>query len=323
MSAAVIFVATSAALCAGLAGGCLAYRQALRHQSAKRHAWSLRQSMGEAGEDAVAAQRSRLSTESRLLRWMRQLAIQINAGSAVAFSPAVRTGRAASTRAGRFFEGHASKAGCRKTISHEAFCEAGLRLGAAFAVAGALVGVTLSNEMALFLGLGGAVVGAAMPRRALLDAQRKRGLEAFRCLSEMLEVVALGLRSGLTFDRSFALYGQYFDSEFAQSCEAARRHWSLGLATREEALKELADSYDCDALSQVVSNIIRSLRLGSALTQSLEESAAQARAAYKTVLEERVAKAPVKMMLPTGTLILPAMLLLVLGPILLELASGF
>lgn len=39
-------------------------------------------------------------------------------------------------------------------------------------------------------------------------------------------------------------------------------------------------------------------------------------------LEERVAKAPVKMMMPTGALILPAMLLLVLGPVLLELANG-
>ena len=33
--------------------------------------------------------------------------------------------------------------------------------------------------------------------------------------------------------------------------------------------------------------------------------------------------APVKMMMPTGALILPAMLLLVLGPVLLELANGF
>lgn len=36
-----------------------------------------------------------------------------------------------------------------------------------------------------------------------------------------------------------------------------------------------------------------------------------------------MAKAPVKMMMPTGALILPAMLLLVLGPVLLELANGF
>ena len=43
----------------------------------------------------------------------------------------------------------------------------------------------------------------------------------------------------------------------------------------------------------------------------------------KTRLQEAIAKAPVKMMLPTGTLILPAMLLLVLGPVLLELMEGF
>ena len=37
-----------------------------------------------------------------------------------------------------------------------------------------------------------------------------------------------------------------------------------------------------------------------------------------------MARAPttVKMMVPTGTLILPAMLLLVLGPVLLELMEG-
>ena len=51
-------------------------------------------------------------------------------------------------------------------------------------------------------------------------------------------------------------------------------------------------------------------------------AAEQARAARKAQVEERVAKAPVKMMIPTGTLILPAMLLLVLGPVLLELMEG-
>jgi len=55
----------------------------------------------------------------------------------------------------------------------------------------------------------------------------------------------------------------------------------------------------------------------------LDDAAVQSRAAWKAQLEEKVAKAPVKMMLPTGTLILPAMLLLVMGPILLELANGF
>ena len=72
----------------------------------------------------------------------------------------------------------------------------------------------------------------------------------------------------------------------------------------------------------VITAIIRSLRFGTSLGEVLEQSAEQARAARKAQVEERVAKAPVKMMIPTGTLILPAMLLLVLGPVLLELMEG-
>ena len=42
--------------------------------------------------------------------------------------------------------------------------------------------------------------------------------------------------------------------------------------------------------------------------------------AYRTKIEERVAKAPIEMLIPTATLILPAMLIVILGPVLLDLA---
>ena len=54
-----------------------------------------------------------------------------------------------------------------------------------------------------------------------------------------------------------------------------------------------------------------------------EGAALEAGSGYKARRQEAVAKAPVKMMVPTGVLILPAMLMLVLGPVLLELAGGF
>lgn len=153
-------------------------------------------------------------------------------------------------------------------------------------------------------------------------AQRERadGLESD--LSEMLEVVALGLRSGLSFDRGFALYGSHFDSDLARACVGAQHAWSLGLTNREDALRDLAASYDSPLFARVVENMVRSLRFGSSLAEGLESAAAEARAVHRAQVEERVAKAPVKMMVPTGTLILPAMLLLVLGPVLLELMEG-
>ena len=141
-------------------------------------------------------------------------------------------------------------------------------------------------------------------------------------MSEMLEVVALGVRSGLSFDRSLQLYTGHFDDGLARECAAAQRSWEAGLATRQDALRALAQGYDNPLFSRTVSAIIRSLRFGTSLGEVLEQSAEQARAARKAQVEERVAKAPVKMMIPTGTLILPAMLLLVLGPVLLELMEG-
>ena len=73
----------------------------------------------------------------------------------------------------------------------------------------------------------------------------------------------------------------------------------------------------------MLGDISRSLRFGSSLTGSLDSVAVQVRKEYRARKEEEVAKAPVKMMVPTGVLILPAMLILVLGPVMLELMVGF
>ena len=93
--------------------------------------------------------------------------------------------------------------------------------------------------------------------------------------------------------------------------------------TREQALRDLAATFDSPLFARVVENVVRSLRFGSSLAESLEAAAAEARTQFRSRKQEQVAKASVKMMVPTGALMLPAMLLLVLGPVLLELMEGF
>ena len=65
------------------------------------------------------------------------------------------------------------------------------------------------------------------------------------------------------------------------------------------------------------------MRFGAPPAESLEVLAIEARQGHKAYVQEKVMKAPVKMMLPVGTLILPSMLILVLGPVLLDLMQGF
>ena len=318
MSAAVaVSCAVAAVVCGGVAAGCGVALQADRIGRARRRAKGIGAHVG-GGASALGYE-----SDDRVLRYAERLTRRLFTGDTRPITPSVRAKRAGETRGGARYKERALVAGCSKDITVSAFREAQTRLTIAGALVGALVGVAFSAELAALLAVAGAFIGRSLPMRSVNKATRRRAVEAERHLSEMLEVVALGLRSGLTFDRSFSLYGSHFDNEFARSCTKAYRSWSLGLTTREEALRDFAASYDCDQLSRVVDSIVRSLRFGSALSGILEESAAQSRETYRTALAERVAKAPVKMMLPTGTLILPAMLLLVLGPILLELASGF
>lgn len=319
MSAVIVFgIACAACAAGGVAASMFAYSRCMRRMRARRREAAL---AAQGAERKSASERA--GAQSPVLRYAISLTRKLFVGVVEPLSPCVRSRRAGKTRRGSRYLEQAALAGCGKELSVSGYCEAQLRLLLAGAAAGALMGALLSMELAIALAAAGALLGASLLPRCVKSLRRERGICAERHLSEMLEVVALGLRSGLTFDRSFALYGSHFDNEFARECARAYRTWSLGLSTREDALHELAASFDCSQLSRVVDTILRGLRFGSAITDSLEEAAAQSRATYRAALEERVAKAPVKMMLPTGTLILPAMLMLVMGPILLELAGGF
>lgn len=318
MSAAAVVMGVAACCCGGVAAALTAWLQ---------HARRMRRMRREAALGTMASG-SRLIADQAgargwALRYAEALTRRLFIGTTEPITPSVRDKRAGQTRAGVRFKERSLAAGCAKDVTVSAFCEARTRLTIVGVFAGALFGVVFSAEMAVVLGIACAAFCRTAPARDVDAARRERAVGAERHLSEMLEVVALGLRSGLTFDRSFELYGSHFDNEFARTCAKTHRRWSLGLTTREEALGELAASYDCPELARVVDSIVRSLRFGSALAGILEEAAVQSRATYRTALEERVAKAPIKMMLPTGALILPAMLLLVMGPVLLELAGGF
>lgn len=305
-----------ACACAAIAAACAVQTYGVKKIRSRRRDAAL-------GTDEKSSDSESSDVKGWALVYAQRLTRELYTGGTQPLCPSVRTKRAGSTRLAMRYKRQSKQAGCSKDVTVSAFCEASFRLSVAGGIVGALLGAVLSTELAVVLAIVFALLGRRLPLMAVSRAVHVRSLDAELHLSEMLEVVALGLRSGMTFDRSFSLYGSHFDSEFAHSCARAHRRWSLGLSSREEALNDLAASYDCAQLSRIVDSIVRSLRFGSSLAGILEEASAQSRDSYRAALEERVAKAPVKMMLPTGALILPAMLLMVMGPVLLELAGGF
>ena len=216
-----------------------------------------------------------------------------------------------------------AKAGLADTAPDEAVRVLRVRMVCASLSAGALMGSVFSFELAGALAIGGCILGFCAIPFALRTQAEARNADMERHLSEMVEVVVLGLQSGLSFEQSFMLYPRYFRTELGRSMSRVSSQWEMGLITREDALRALELEYDSPLLSRVVRSMIRSLRFGTSITDSLEAAAIEAREVHRARMEERVAKVAVKMMLPVGALILPAMLLLVLGPVMLELVQGF
>jgi len=150
-------------------------------------------------------------------------------------------------------------------------------------------------------------------------SQSARQLQYDSQLTMLIDITALGMRAGMAFDQSFELALQRSPGELAQICLAKLNIWQKGLITREQGLKELADIVQTTMFTRFSLLVLRALRYGAPMAHILAAMSDEIRRDIRSRREEEVARAPVKMLIPTGTLILPAMLLLVLGPIMLDL----
>lgn len=215
------------------------------------------------------------------------------------------------------------KAGLGMVLTPGGFGRSVLQNALACGAALGLLGCFFSVMLGTIGAIGGFLWGWHALARALREEVRCRAFVAERQLSQMIEVVVLGLKSGMSFDKSLALYHRSFSGSLASAVALAQSQWSHSLMDRSDALRAVARSYDSPLFDRFAENVIRSLRFGTSLSENLGLLAVEARAIRKAKLEERVAKAPVKMLLPVGTLILPAMLILIMGPILLDLMSDF
>lgn len=139
-------------------------------------------------------------------------------------------------------------------------------------------------------------------------------------VSEMIDVVRLGLSAGLSFDASLELYGTQRNTKLAALLNRALMDWSVGAGTREEELTRVAQVTDIKALESFAAAVSQALMLGAPLSDVLASQEREIRQAHRARIERAIEKAPVKLLIPTGTLILPALLLSILGPLLA--ASG-
>ena len=179
------------------------------------------------------------------------------------------------------------------------------------------------KTMEIFRGEAVLVVAAA---HSVIDAAIARVRGAFGVdnsaqvslgeVSEMIDVVRLGLSAGLSFDAALEIFCANRRSVLALRLERACMAWQVGVGTREDELLAAARDLDVRALETFAITVGQALALGAPLAEALAAQSREIRVAHRAAVEREIERAPIKLLIPTGTLILPALLLSILGPLL-------
>lgn len=184
--------------------------------------------------------------------------------------------------------------------------------------AGALLFWLLKDWMAA---LAAGLAGFWLPDLIVRERHIRRQERIRRELPDMLDLLSLGVEGGLSVDASFAqVGGKIKEGEIADEIGRMQGEIRFG-ARRHQAWREMAARTGNSDLREVMEALVQADALGTGLAQSIKGLAGQMRVRRRQQVEELAHKAPVKMLFPLVLCIFPAVFLILLGPVLLQLLA--
>ncbi|MCX8032565.1 MAG: type II secretion system F family protein [Thermoleophilia bacterium] len=134
-----------------------------------------------------------------------------------------------------------------------------------------------------------------------------------RALPDFLDLLTVTVEAGLGLDSALAKISEKLRDPLREEILITLHHIRMG-ESRETALRRLAERCDVEELTNFVSALNQSQRLGIGLGQVLRVQADTIRTVRRQSIEERSQKAQVKMLLPLVFCIFPTLFVVILGP---------
>jgi tight adherence protein C len=210
------------------------------------------------------------------------------------------------------------------TLSSEAFH--GYRVMGAVALPSLLIfellGTGGSAVLAFALGIA-AAAGTWMLFGAFVRHRSEMRLNAIdRALPELIDVLIATIEAGLGFAGSLQLVAGRFEGPLGNELRLALQEQKMGLSTNH-AMGNILERSDSPAMRSFVRAVVQGETLGVSIGTMMRNLALEMRTRRRQAAQERVQKAPLKMLFPLIFLIFPAMLIVLLYPAIHELLAGF
>ena len=200
---------------------------------------------------------------------------------------------------------------------------AGLTLSP-FVVTGMIPG-TLGVLVGLVSGVFVGVLLNVLPESVLgrIAANRLRRIDAG--LAEAFDLLVVCLESGLTFDRALSRTVENlktFQPQLAKELGQAVLDMSVHGRTREDALNRLADRVESQNFRDLAITVAQSERHGTPLADALRKLASSVRVETISRVQEKMARLPTLLIIPSITGLLPGIIVIIGGPALLQLTTN-
>lgn len=161
-----------------------------------------------------------------------------------------------------------------------------------------------------------------LPDLLLVNKAKKRVARIEQVLPETIDLLNMCANAGLGFQAGMLRVAESQDNPLAEEFNRVLAEMRIG-ESRSSALRDLADRINLEPLRQFVNSVLQVDRLGVPVTKVLEDQAIKMRAIRKERAREQAQKVPVKILMPIMLFLLPAMMIIVLGPAIISVVRAF
>jgi Flp pilus assembly protein TadB len=177
------------------------------------------------------------------------------------------------------------------------------------------------SKTTLLIMVAAAAAGWKLPA-VVIKSRGKARLEGIdKELPDLIDLLIATVEAGMGFGASMALVAGRLEGALGEELLIAVRQQKLGIST-SEALEEMLERCDTQSMRAFVRTITRSESMGVSIGPILRELATDMRRRRRQSIQEKMQKAPVKMLFPMMFLIMPAMMIVLFYPVVHSVMAG-
>lgn len=188
-------------------------------------------------------------------------------------------------------------------------------------VSGLVNAITADPLFTLIGLLVGIILGFIAPDLYLSSRAGSRAGAIIEQLPDALDLLTISVEAGLGFDAAIVKVTEKMKGPLTEELKRAAGEQRVG-KSRQEALRGISERVEVKELQNFISAIIQADQLGVSMSKVLRIQSEQLRQDRRQRAEEKAARAPILIMLPTVGCIFPSLFIVILAPAALSALSS-